>query len=304
MTSQSEFVPIGTPVTTSRKLELEFRDEQQFIYEMSGVGYELEKSPLVTPTLREIKLGQIALLDEHGSTSRSDKMWLQFSETDDGRRNAIVDLLEGETLTRLQLSQTSDKWDVWQKGSKEPISQIDKDQVLTTIHPKLRNKEILAPLLDTAGFDSMAIPHLLAAYLTRAARRREKKSTYRLNDPTIQGLDSPIDELDTSYVSSTKTEFSVYRNNGRSVHRIATSTVYPVGISSIEKGYGYIAEKTRAGISKEAGAITISSSDGFTEDQLKNYAEIDQLNNEPLSTLRHSLYALHNYFETKDKPRP
>jgi len=303
MTPQSEFVPVGKLVIGSRLLELDFIDQQNLIAEMKQTGKELETSPLVKPSFKEVKLGRIALLGLDGEKSE-DKLWVQFSETSDNKRSAAIDLLEEGKITHLKLSHTDNEWQVWPNGAKAPTQTISNEQVVAAIHPKLRNKEALGPLQDLISFESMMIPHLLASYLEKSAHRREKKLLYKASDALIQGIGSITPEVDTSLITAIDTELGIFHNNGRSIHRLATRAPYKLGTTEVKKEYSYHAETSDRAFYTTEGKVSISSTDGYNQMQLENYASSDQFANEPLYSLHRSLGTLRAQYGLEDQDQP
>ena len=295
MTPQSEFVPIGKPYSSTQQLELNFMDQQQFIYEMQETGKELESSPLALPFYNEVQLGRIALLDLNGERSRRDQLSVQFAETNDGRRNATIDFLEGNDHTRFKLANANDQWQVFQAGSKEATQIISNEQVVSTLYPKLRNKEALSPLMDSVTYDSIMIPRMLASHLEKNSHRTQKKILYRAPTHMVQGLTSAQSGGDTAFITSIGNEFSIFQNNGRSIHTVKTSAPYELGSTTVVKEYTYKAETSAKQFYTSEGSLTVSSSDGYNAAQLADFAKLDQYSNDPLFSLHRGLSAVRSH---------
>jgi hypothetical protein len=296
MNRSNEFVPVGKHVSSARRLELDFMDQQDLISELRQTSRELESSPLAIPTSKQIKLGRIALLDRNKVRSTTDKLWIQYSETNDGRRNAVIDLLENQELTRLQLSQTENNWQVWANGAKTSSQVISNEQVVSTLYPKIGNKETLEALLDTADYDSMVIPHLLASYLEKSAHRRQKILQYSFSSPTIQGAAEMTPDRDSSFISSTDTNLCIFENNNRSIYTLSTSALHNIGNTNIRKGYSYEAEISTGKFYNAGGKVTVASADGYNQAQLDEYATTDQITSDPLFSLHGSLEGLRFHY--------
>jgi len=291
MTPGNEFEPIGKHIESSRQLELDFHDQQNLIFEMKQTARELEDSPLVTPTIKEVKLGRIALLDGDGQRSPRNKLWVQYSEADDGRHNALIDLLEDEVHTRFQLSPTTNKWDIFQKGSSSPTKDFSSEYLVNFLQPKLRKPETFNSILDSANFDPMIIPHLLASHLARQSNRREKRILYQSSDGIVHGVD-PEEPLATTYVSSASTSLSIFDVNGRSIHTLRARAPYALGNTTITKEYAYRAETSDTQLYGASGSVTMASKDGYNRAKLLDFAVRDQETNEPVFTLHRSLAKL------------
>lgn len=296
MNHSNEFAPVGKHVSSSQRLELDFMDQQDLISELRQTSRELESSPLATPAFKLIRLGRIALLDSNEVRSPNDKLWIQYSETNDGRRNAVIDLLEDQELTRLRLSQTENNWQVWANGAKTSSQAISNEQVVSTLYPKIGNKETLEALLDTADYDSMVIPHLLASYLENSAHRRQKVLQYKISSPVIQGVAEMTPDRDSSFISSTDTDLCIFENSGRSIYTLSTRALYAIGKTNIHKGYSYEAEMSTEKFYNAGGKVTVASTDGYNQAQLAEYAATDQRTSEPLFTLHGSLRKLRSNY--------
>ncbi|MBC7459303.1 hypothetical protein H7200_01145 [Candidatus Saccharibacteria bacterium] len=291
MSLQHEFVPVGKHVASSHQLELDSHAQQNLIYEMKRTGQELQDSPVAQPYFKEVKIGRIALLNSDGYRAGSDKLWLQYSEMNDGRRNAIIDLQEGETQTRFHLSQSSQSWNVLQRASHRPTQTLSNEDMVAILHPKMRNKEVLAALMDTTQSDAMAIPHLLAGFLYKSAGRREKKLLYQSNDALIQGGGSDT-VGDASFVSSVETSLAIRSVNGRHIHTLRARAPYVIGNTVVTKEYSYEAETSDAMIYKAAGKVSLESSDGYSQAEFEPYLRLDKSVNEPLFALHRNLAIL------------
>lgn len=291
MTLQHEFVPVGKHVTSSQQLELDYHDQQNLIYEMKRTDQKLQDSPVAQPYFKEIKIGRIALLNRDGDRAGSDKLWLHYSEMNDGRRNAIINLLEDETQTQFNLSQSSQSWNVIQQASHRPTQTLSNEDMVAILHPKMRNKEVSTALMDTTQSDAMAIPHLLAGFLYKSAGRREKKVLYQSNDALIQGYNSET-VGDASFVSSVETSLAIRSFNGRHIHTLRTRAPYVIGDTVVTKGYSYEAETSDTMIYKAAGRVSLESDDGYSQADLTPYLRLDRSVNDPLLTLHRNLATL------------
>ena len=302
MSRRSEFIPVGVLVSSTRQLELDFKDQQALVYEMQATSRELENNPLITPVFREVKLGRIALADDNGRRSKTDRLYVQFSETSDGRRNAAIDIIEGDLATGFRLSPTSDEWEVWNRRTNIQTGEISSEKIVSELYPKIRNNEVFSSLLDGPAleeensFDPMTIPHLLASYLHAQAGRAERKLRYRTSDPIIQSVNVEDQNVDTTFMSSAGTTFDVYENNGRFIHNLSTRAQYIIGRTTLEKTYSYKAETSPKTFYNAAGSVTVQSSDGYAEKQIENYAAADQVRREPLFTLHRSLASIREQY--------
>lgn len=305
MTPHSEFVPVQKPISTSHKLEFNFRDQEHLLYTMKHTARELEESALVVPTYQEVVLGRIALRDASGKRSRTDMLQLQFSEAAETkgqpagkprmRRSAMIDLRQGYERTRIKLTAMNGVWEVFTNDSHEAAQYLSNQQLVSELYPKLMNPDGLKPLLDVAQYDSMQIPHMLASHLEKSSGRREKKTLFTVNRPLIQGLDGIVNGLDSTFVSTTDTSLSTYVNNGRTIHTLATAAPYEIGETTIRKEYIYSAETNSTSLLDSKAGLVISSSDGYNRAQLDGYAQSDLLDNEPLFALHRGITNLRTH---------
>ena len=301
MTSGNEFVPVGKPIESSRQLELNMRDQHNLIAEMQLTMSELGEQPTIKPLFKSVKLGRIGLLDINGERKGRDQLWVQYSETSDGRKNARIDFSEEGHLNRLTLSQTTGKWDLSQDTLTESTKSFESEDVVNILRRKIRRPEALESLLDVAGFDAMTIPRLLASYLERSARRREKKVIYSSSD-IVANLQQTGADTDVSYVSAARTDLSLFTLNGRHVHSLRIGAPYSIGNTTIRKEYVYSAETSDKYFYRSLGLVKASSEDGYSEAQLDPYTRFDQSVNDPLFSLYHGLTALrsHHGLDTKN----
>lgn len=299
MTPQSEFVPVNTPISTSHKLEFNFRDQEHLLYAMKQTANELEANPLVTPIYREVIMGRIALRDEDGKKSRTDKMLLQFSEATDTkgqpngkprtRRSAMIDLQQDHERTRIRLTAMDGVWEVFTNDSHNAEQHISNQQLVAELYPKLVNPDALEQLLDAASYDSMQIPHMLASHLEKSSGRKERKTVFATSTPLIQGLDGIAEGYDSAFESSVDTSLTTFVNNGRTIHTLATGVPYEIGETTVRKEYAYSAETSSSSLLNSKAGLIISSSDGYNRAQLDGYAQSDLLVNEPLFALHTGL---------------
>jgi hypothetical protein len=295
MTPMSEFAPIDEPVSSSARLEIDFMHQQDLIFDMKRTVKDLSEHPLVIPSYRAVALARVAILGTDGQKSPTDHLSFRFSETKDGRRNAFIDILENTSLTRLELSQTQDVWEVWHHGDKEPSQYLESDRVVRELEPKFHNKDILQPLLDSAHFSAIEIPRMLARHL---AKKAEQKVIYQTDDSIMQGLDFDVeDRLSAIYSSTINTRLMEHRHDGITTHTLSTQAPYAIGATKINKEYIYSADTQTNELTKAEGRVIASSRDGYARKKLDTYVKQDQVRNDPIYNLQRGIDALRDHYD-------
>lgn len=295
MTPMSEFAPIDEDVSRSARLELDFMHQQDLIFDMKQTAKELEEHPLVQPSYRSVALARIALLGTDGHKSPTDRLTFRFSETKDGRRNAFIDILENTSLTRLELSQTQDVWEVWHNGDKQPSQFLESDRVVTELDPKFQNKNILGPLLDSAGFEAIEIPRMLARHF---ARKAEQKVIYQTNNTILQGIDFDVeDRLSSLYSATVNTKLMEHRTQDSTTHALSIQAPYEIGATKVSKEYIYSVRTKTGEFLETEGRINVSSRDGHAGKKLEEYVRHDQLRNDPMYDLQQGVKKIRTHYD-------
>lgn len=304
MNRPQEFVPVGQTVARSERLELAFDVQRQFIHELQQTATELEASPFVTPDTFEAHLGRIALLDDSGKRSRDDVLHLHFSETKEGLRNAQIDTLDDGQRTRYMLAPqfSTWEWEVWQPHEKQPTSLITTENLAAIIGPKIARKEVRDELLDTPNLQAMDVPHILYRHLHRSARRRHKRLTYGTVEAAISGADIPVSGgVDPTLLSSAASRLMIFGNGNRTQYNFSVSAPYELNNTTITKTYGYQAETNGANVVEAQGAVTISSSDGYSPRQIDHFAVADPNRREAMYGLQRGLSSLRRAYNLEEE---
>lgn len=292
-----EFIPVGTPVRNSRPLELSFHDQQSLVHDMQRTSRELNDSPVARPAFRQIVMERVPILGEFGESRSGDSLLVNFSEDSDNRHNALIQLYIGQAATRFQLAPSGDSWDMFAQGDNRPHGKIRNTDLAATISSKLPNPRILDAIADSAHFDGMMIPQLLANGLFDQVpdRNKEKRVIYTTNEHIVQGLgvmahrSSGNPFISPEYLSTVRTYLSIDEKAGKSTHQLVTRADYDISNRRVQKEYAYQSEMRRASYGKSIGHVAMSSVDGMSREQVEEYAQRDQERNEPLYSLRRGL---------------
>jgi len=300
MTSQPEFAPVGRLVKSSQPLELEYYTQQDLIHSITETGKELEDSPVAIPVFREVKMDDIPLLNELYEPRGGNKLSVSFSEDNEGRRNAVIQLLWGSMLTQFRPSISDNTWDVYAQGYRTPNEKMRSTDLVAVLDSRLRKQGVFNAIADSANFDAMLIPHLLSESLYDESRKREKQLTYTTNDRIIQGLGKiafrPGRPITTPpYLATVNTYLSVNESKGKTSHQLVTHATYDVSDTNkqkVQKEYGYITEAPKRGYVRSSGYVSMASKDGLSRQQVEQFAHLDQGRNEPIHALQVGLNAL------------
>ncbi len=79
-------------------------------------------------------------------------------------------------------------------------------------------------------------------------------------------------------------------------HNLGTYAPYQIGSTTVQKEYSYLAETEGNQFVTSKGLVTLSSSDGYNEAQLAEYARKDKFKNEPLFTLHNALSSIRKHY--------
>ena len=295
-----EFFPVGTPVRNSQALELSYHDQQSLVQDMQQTGRELNNSPLAQPAFRKVIMERIPILGEFGESQSGDSLLVNFSEDSEGRHNALMQLYIGQAATRFQLGVSGDKWDVFAQGDRTPYDQIKNTDMAAILSSKLPNPRVLDAISDSAHFEGMMIPQLLANGLFEQVPQRFKEEhvVYTTNERISQGLGmfgvrngAPF--ISPEYLAAVNTYLSVEeKKSGTTVHQLVTRANFDINGRQIQKEYAYQSEMRRSSYGKSIGHVAMSSVDGISRQQVEEYARRDQERNEPISSLRRGLDSL------------
>ncbi|MDB5160369.1 MAG: hypothetical protein JWO99_632 [Candidatus Saccharibacteria bacterium] len=291
-----EFIPVGTPVRNSQPLELSYHDQQSLVQDMQQTGRELNNSPVAKPAFRKVVMERIPILGEFGESRSGDSLLVNFSEDNEGRHNALMQLYIGQVATRFQLGVSGDKWDVFAQGDRAPHDQIKNTDMAAILSSKLPNPRVLDAISDSAYFEGMMIPQLLANGLFEQVPQRFKEEhvVYTTNERVSQGLGvfagrggTPF--VSPEYLAAVNTYLSIQEKSGTTTHQLVTRANFDVSGRQIQKEYAYQSEMRRSSYGKSIGHVAMSSVDGISREQVEEYARRDQERNEPISSLRRGL---------------
>lgn len=291
MSPEESFSPIGKLVSARQQLELSLYDQMDLLADLKNTERDLAARTDILPTLRELTVGRIALRSIHHQAKQHDTLLVQYSETNDQRRSATISFTEDTTLTQFKLSHTDDRWNVYMVGDTLPRQNISNEQVVSILYPKLRQHNVLTPLMDDANYHSIIIARILAMSLKKYANRFMEKTIYDVSTPFI-GADD--------YITSVANRFKVINNNGRNEHHISIKSPFALGTTTVEKEYHYFAESSPSKFYDSAGTITMTSSDGYTKQELANFAKHDSSRNEPLYSLHKGLQTIRREYGLDD----
>ena len=297
--------PVGTKVESSRPLELDFHAQQQLVADLSQTAKELESSPLVKPYYREARMGRIPLLSELRQSAGTNRLWISFSETSDGQRNAVMQTQIGPDITEFRLANSNEAWDIYFKdGGRQPVKPLSNPDMVSFLDNRLRKDHVFDAVADSLQFDGMTIPHLAYDNLYADARDQEKQLIYTNNQIRFAGQSAiraasgkPI-IITPEYLANVDTYFVASEKDGTSKYQLVTRANYDIGgqygTRQVQKEYSYTAETSHNRFTRSMGKVAMSSRDGLSREQVDEFARYDQERNEPIYSLNLGLNDLRN----------
>ncbi len=282
MSNRQNFSPIGEVTSSSKRLEIDFNEQQALASRIKRTDSDLKYAPDVHPTQTDTSLRGISLHPMPESLpSQKAFMSLDISENSSGISAASVTIADSQRneATRFNLSQAFNVWEEWQLGRPEATRYLENSDFMSVMQNRLNNGKIFEMLQDRADFTGIEVARLLGQYLKRSARTRMSKSRYSTTS-IISGQD---------YMGGVETTLTTQENNRNIRHDLTVAAMYLVGSAIVEKKYSYSVVSNPRSIQEAGGFVVFSSTDGIPKSRLDAFAAADQHKNYPLDSLNGSI---------------
>lgn len=265
----------------SRRLEIDFGEQQELAHRVKRLSEDLEESPLATPDRESISLRGVGLRVETPRGKPQSYMSLDILEQLNGPASATIRISDGtpKTDASYNLLPDFDSWEEWQAGMTSPSRVIDNGDLINLLDGQVPVENVFDALADRIP-SGLEVAHMLAHAVKKSARTRTRKKQYSTAEVILGGND---------YMGGVETVFSTRQVNGRTRYGLFVAAAHLTSFGMVEKQYSYEALFSTRTLQEAGGEVIFSAHDTIPAGRLDAFAQRDQHRNYPVDSLNQAL---------------